>query len=173
MMLDVMGGDNGLFDILCLVLFVFGYLFVLFDLLWCYYGFVVVLFVVVFWLLLCVLCLVFGWMLFVICDNEVCVVVVGYDVKCFKFVVFVILGVVMGFVGVLYVLMMGIVLLLNIDYYMSEMIFVMMVIGGMGNLFVLVFGVVFYVLFVDWLLMLWLCWLLLFGFVLIVVSLFM
>lgn len=117
--------------------------------------------------------LVFGKILLVVCENEVCVLVLGYDVWLLKLVVFVILGVVIGLVGGLYVMMIGVVLLFNIEYYISEVIFVMIVIGGIGNLFVLVLGVSFYVLVGNWFFMLWLCWLMLLGLLLIVVSFYM
>jgi branched-chain amino acid transport system permease protein len=69
--------------------------------------------------------------------------------------------------------MTGIAPLSNIDYHTSEMILVMTVIGGTGNLFASVLGAAFYVLFADWLSTLWPRWLLLLGIVLIAVSLFM
>jgi branched-chain amino acid transport system permease protein len=73
----------------------------------------------------------------------------------------------------LHALMTGIAPLSNIDYHTSEMILVMTVIGGTGNLFASVLGAAFYVLFADWLSTLWPRWLLLLGLVLIAVSLFM
>jgi hypothetical protein len=69
--------------------------------------------------------------------------------------------------------MTGIAPLSNIDYHTSEMILVMTVIGGTGNLFASVLGAAFYVLFADWLSTLWPRWLLLLGLLLIAVSLFM
>ena len=67
----------------------------------------------------------------------------------------------------------GIAPLANIDYHVSEMILVMTVIGGTGNVFASVLGAAFYVLLSDWLSSLWPRWLMLLGFLLIAVSLFM
>ncbi len=69
--------------------------------------------------------------------------------------------------------MTGIAPLSNIEYHTSEMILVMTVIGGTGNLFASVLGAAFYVLAADWLSTLWPRWLLLLGLLLIAVSLFM
>jgi branched-chain amino acid transport system permease protein len=140
---------------------------------WQYYGFVAGLFLVVFWLLMRVSHSVFGRTLLAIRDNEARAAAVGYDVKRFKLMAFVISGAVTGLAGALHALMTGIAPLSNIDYHTSEMILVMTVIGGTGNLFASVLGAAFYVLFADWLSTLWPRWLLLLGIVLIAVSLFM
>jgi branched-chain amino acid transport system permease protein len=116
---------------------------------------------------------VFGRTLLAIRDNEARAAAVGYDVKRFKLAAFVVSGAVTGLAGALHALMTGIAPLSNIDYHTSEMILVMTVIGGTGNLFASVLGAAFYVLFSDWLSTLWPRWLLLLGLVLIAVSLFM
>lgn len=67
--------------------------------------------------------------------------------------------------------MTGIAPLSNVEYHTSEMIIVMTVIGGTGNLLASVLGAAFYVLLGDWLSTLWPRWLLLLGVVLMVVSL--
>jgi branched-chain amino acid transport system permease protein len=67
----------------------------------------------------------------------------------------------------------GIAPLANIDYHASEMILIMTVIGGTSNIFASVLGAAFYVLLADWLSTLWPRWLMLLGFLLIAVSLFM
>ena len=67
--------------------------------------------------------------------------------------------------------MTGIAPLSNAEYHTSEMILVMTVIGGTGNLLASLLGAAFYVLLGDWLSTLWPRWLLLLGLVLIVVSL--
>ncbi|MEB2608058.1 branched-chain amino acid ABC transporter permease [Burkholderia cenocepacia] len=170
---DVTGGDNGLLDIPRPALAAFGQPLVALDSPWRYYGFVAVLFVAVFWLLLRVSRSVFGRTLLAIRDNEARAAAAGYDVKRFKLAAFVISGAVTGLAGALHALMTGIAPLSNIDYHTSEMILVMTVIGGTGNLFASVLGAAFYVLFADWLSTLWPRWLLLLGLVLIAVSLFM
>lgn len=170
---DLTGGDNGLLDIPRPALGLFGKELVPLTSPWQYYGFVAVLFLVVFWLLMRVSHSVFGRTLLAIRDNEARAAAVGYDVKRFKLMAFVISGAVTGLAGALHALMTGIAPLSNIDYHTSEMILVMTVIGGTGNLFASVLGAAFYVLFADWLSTLWPRWLLLLGIVLIAVSLFM
>ena len=169
---DLTGGDNGLLDIPRPALSLFGHPLVSLESPWRYYGFVAVLFVAVFWLLLRVSRSVFGRTLLAIRDNERAAAA-GYDVKRFKLAAFVLSGAVTGLAGALHALMTGIAPLSNIDYHTSEMILVMTVIGGTGNLFASVLGAAFYVLFADWLSTLWPRWLLLLGLVLIAVSLFM
>jgi branched-chain amino acid transport system permease protein len=170
---ELTGGDNGLLDIPRNALGIAGKALIPLASPWQYYGFVAVLFMVVFWLLMRVSHSVFGRTLLAIRDNEARAAAVGYDVKRFKLVAFVISGAVTGLAGALHALMTGIAPLSNIDYHTSEMILVMTVIGGTGNLFASVLGAAFYVLFADWLSTLWPRWLLLLGIVLIAVSLFM
>ena len=147
---DLTGGDNGLLDIPRPALSLFGHPLVSLESPWRYYGFVAVLFVAVFWLLLRVSRSVFGRTLLAIRDNEARAAA-GYDVKRFKLAAFVLSGAVTGLAGALHALMTGIAPLSNIDYHTSEMILVMTVIGGTGNLFASVLGAAFYVLFADWL----------------------
>ncbi len=170
---DLTGGDNGLLDIPRPPLALFGENLVPLASPWQYYGFVAVLFLIAFWLLMRVSHSVFGRTLLAIRDNEARAAAVGYDVQRFKLMAFVISGAVTGLAGALHALMTGIAPLSNIDYHTSEMILVMTVIGGTGNLFASVLGAAFYVLFADWLSTLWPRWLLLLGLVLIAVSLFM
>ncbi len=167
------GGDNGLLDIPRPPLALFGKQLVPLTSPWQFYAFVAVLFLVVFWILMRVSHSVFGRTLLAIRDNEARAAAVGYDVKRFKLAAFVVSGAVTGLAGALHALMTGIAPLSNIDYHTSEMILVMTVIGGTGNLFASVLGAAFYVLFSDWLSTLWPRWLLLLGLVLIAVSLFM
>ncbi|MFM0377011.1 branched-chain amino acid ABC transporter permease [Paraburkholderia strydomiana] len=170
---DLTGGDNGLLDIPRPALGLPGKALIPLASPWQYYGFVAVLFLVVFWLLMRVSHSVFGRTLLAIRDNEARAAAVGYDVKRFKLMAFVISGAVTGLAGALHALMTGIAPLSNIDYHTSEMILVMTVIGGTGNLFASVLGAAFYVLFADWLSTLWPRWLLLLGIVLMAVSLYM
>ena len=170
---ELTGGDNGLLDIPRPALSLFGRTLVPIASPWQYYGFVAVLFLIAFWLMMRVSHSVFGRTLLAIRDNEARAAAVGYDVKRFKLAAFVVSGAVTGLAGALHALMTGIAPLSNIDYHTSEMILVMTVIGGTGNLFSSVLGAAFYVLFADWLSTLWPRWLLLLGLVLIAVSLFM
>ncbi|KVN03229.1 MULTISPECIES: branched-chain amino acid ABC transporter permease [unclassified Burkholderia] len=170
---ELTGGDNGLLDIPRPALGALGRTLVPLDSPWQYYGFVAALFIAAFWLMARVSQSVFGRTLLAIRDNEARAAAAGYDVKRFKLVAFVISGAVTGLAGALHALMTGIAPLSNSDYHTSEMILVMTVIGGTGNLFASVLGAAFYVLFADWLSTLWPRWLLLLGLALIAVSLFM
>ncbi|WP_174362215.1 branched-chain amino acid ABC transporter permease [uncultured Caballeronia sp.] len=170
---DLTGGDNGLLGIPRPALSLFGKQLVPLASPWQFYAFVAVLFLLAFWILMRVSHSVFGRTLLAIRDNEARAAAVGYDVKRFKLAAFVVSGAVTGLAGALHALMTGIAPLSNIDYHTSEMILVMTVIGGTGNLFASVLGAAFYVLFSDWLSTLWPRWLLLLGLVLIGVSLFM
>lgn len=167
------GGDNGLLDIPRPALSLGSHELVALASPWQFYGFVAALFLVVFFLVLRVTDSVFGRTLLAIRDNEERALAVGYNVKTFKLLAFVISGAVTGLAGALHSMLTGIASLSNIDYHISEMILVMTVIGGTGNVFASVLGAAFYVLLADWLSTLWPRWLMLLGFLLIAVSLFM
>ena len=130
-----------------------------------------VLFLLAFWLLRRVCDSMFGRTLLAVRDNEERAAAVGYDLRLLKLQAFVISGAVTGLAGALHAMMTGIAPLSNVEYHTSEMIIVMTVIGGTGNLLASVLGAAFYVLLGDWLSTLWPRWLLLLGVVLMVVSL--
>lgn len=137
---------------------------------WRYYAFVAVVFLIAYALLLRVTDSVFGRTLLAIRDNADRAAAVGYNLKRFKLLAFVISGAVTGLAGGLHSMMTGIAPLSNADYHTSETILVITVIGGTGNLFASVLGSAFYVLLADWLSTLWPRWLLLLGLLLIAVS---
>lgn len=165
------GGDNGLMDIPRPSLAVGG--FTLWPLAspWQYYGFVAVVFLVAFWLLQKVSASVFGRTLLAVRDNEERAGAIGYDLRLLKLQAFVISGAVTGLAGALHAMMTGIAPLANAEYHTSEMILVMTVIGGTGNLLASLLGSAFYLIVGDWLSTLWPRWLLLLGVVLMVISL--
>ncbi|NSX14565.1 branched-chain amino acid ABC transporter permease [Cupriavidus taiwanensis] len=169
----ITGGDNGLLDIPRPPLSVAGHALVPLASPWEFYGFVAVLFLAVFLAVLRVTGSVLGRTLLAIRDNEERALAVGYNVKAFKLLAFMVSGAVTGLAGALHAMLTGIAPLTNIDYHASEMILVMTVIGGTGNIFASVLGAAFYVLLADWLSTLWPRWLMLLGFLLIAVSLFM
>ncbi|MEC3767014.1 MULTISPECIES: branched-chain amino acid ABC transporter permease [Cupriavidus] len=169
----ITGGDNGLLDIPRPPLSVAGNALVSLASPWQFYGFVAVLFLAVFLAVLRVTESVLGRTLLAIRDNEERALAVGYNVKRFKLLAFMVSGAVTGLAGALHAMLTGIAPLTNIDYHASEMILVMTVIGGTGNIFASVLGAAFYVLLADWLSTLWPRWLMLLGFLLIAVSLFM
>lgn len=168
---DLTGGDNGLMDIPRKSLTIAGHTIVPLDTPWQYYTFVAVLFLIVFWMLRTVCDSIFGRTLLAVRDNEERAAAVGYNLRMLKLQAFVISGAVTGLAGALHALMTGIAPLSNAEYHTSEMILVMTVIGGTGNLLASLLGAAFYVLLGDWLSTLWPRWLLLLGLVLIVVSL--
>jgi branched-chain amino acid transport system permease protein len=167
------GGDNGLMDIPRPNLSILG-----FDLWtlaspWQFYGFVSLIFLVVFWLLLKVSRSTFGRTLLAVRDNEERAAAIGYNLRLLKLQAFVISGAVTGLAGALHAMMTGLAPLSNAEYHTSEMILVMTVIGGTGNLFASLLGSAFYLLLADWLSQLWPRWLLLLGIALTAVSLWM
>lgn len=170
---DVTGGDNGLLNIPRPNLSVLGNTLIPTATPWQYYGFVALVFVVVFWTLQRIVDSVFGRTLLAIRDNEARASAVGYDITRFKLAAFVISGAVTGLAGGLHAMMTGIAPLSNIEYHASESILIMTVIGGTSNLFASVLGATFYVLVGNWLSTLWPRWLMLLGFLLIGVSLYM
>jgi branched-chain amino acid transport system permease protein len=167
------GGDNGLLDIPRPPLSLAGLASLPLDTPWRFYALVGVCFLLVFWLLQRVTDSVFGRTLLAIRENEARARAVGYDTRALKLAVFALSGAVTALAGAFHALMTGIAPLSNIEYHTSEMILVMTVIGGTGNLFASVLGAAFYVLVSDWLSTLWPRWLLLLGLLLIGVSLFM
>lgn len=165
------GGDNGLLDIPRPSLAVGG--FTLWPLAspWQYYGFVATLFLVSFWLLQKVSASIFGRTLLAVRDNEERAAAIGYNLQLLKLQAFVISGAVTGLAGALHAMMTGIAPLASAEYHTSEMILIMTVIGGTGNLLASLLGSAFYLLVGDWLSTLWPRWLLILGVVLMVVSL--
>jgi len=168
---SITGGDNGLMDIPRPSLAVGG--FTLWPLVspWQYYGFVAVVFLAAFWLLQKVSASIFGRTLLAVRDNEERAGAIGYNLRLLKLQAFVISGAVTGLAGALHAMMTGIAPLANAEYHTSEMILVMTVIGGTGNLLASLLGSAFYLIVGDWLSTLWPRWLLLLGVVLMAVSL--
>jgi branched-chain amino acid transport system permease protein len=165
------GGDNGLLDIPRPDIKVLGRTLWPLASPWQFYGFVAVIFLLAFWLLLKVSRSTFGRTLLAVRDNPERAAAVGYDLNLLKLQAFVISGAVTGLAGALHAMMTGIAPLASADYHTSERILVMTVIGGTGNLFASVLGSAFYLLLADWLSNLWPRWLLLLGLVLVAVSL--
>lgn len=168
---SITGGDNGLMDIPRPSLAMCGFTLWPLTSPWQYYGFVAAVFLVAFWLLQKVSASIFGRTLLAVRDNEERAGAIGYNLKLLKLQAFVISGAVTGLAGALHAMMTGIAPLANAEYHTSEMILVMTVIGGTGNLLASLLGSAFYLLLGDWLSTLWPRWLLILGVVLMVVSL--
>lgn len=167
------GGDNGLLDIPTLPLAVFGYTLLPNKTAWEYYAFVAIIFLLVFWALQRVVDSIFGRTLLAIRDNAARATALGYNIIHFKLVAFMLSGAVTALAGALYAMMTGIAPLTSINYHMSEIILLITVIGGTGNLVASMLGAAFYVIMSDWLSHLWPRWLLLFGLLLMGISLYM
>ena len=167
------GGDNGLMDIPRPSITALGRTLWPLTSPWQFYGFVAAVFMVAFWLLLKVSRSTFGRTLLAVRDNEERAGAIGYNLKLLKLQAFVMSGAGTGLAGALHAMMTGIAPLANAEYHTSEMILVMTVIGGTGNLFASVLGSAFYLLLADWLSTLWPRWLLLLGLVLMAISLWM
>lgn len=167
------GGDNGLLNIPTLPLTLFGHVLMPNKTSWQYYSFVAVVFMIVFYLLQRVVESIFGRTLLAIRDNPARAAAVGYNIKLFKLVAFMVSGAATALAGALYAMMTGIAPLTSISYHMSETILIITVIGGTGNLFASVLGAALYVIASDWLSNLWPRWLLLFGLLLMAVSLYL
>ena len=75
--------------------------------------------------------------------------------------------------GALYAMMTGIAPLTSLSYHMSEVILLVTVLGGTGSLIASLLGAAFYVIVSDWLSQLWPRWLLVFGLLLMAISLYM
>lgn len=167
------GGDNGLMDIPRPNLSFMGLELWTLETPWQFYSFVSAIFLVSFWLLLKVSRSTFGRTLLAVRDNEERAAAIGYNLRLLKLQAFVISGAVTGLAGALHAMMTGLAPLSNAEFHTSEMILVMTVIGGTGNLFASLLGSAFYLLVADWLSQLWPRWLLLLGLALMAVSLWM
>jgi branched-chain amino acid transport system permease protein len=169
---DWTGGDNGLLNIPAPPLTLFGLTLLPNKTSWQYYGFVAIIFLIVFYLLQRVVESIFGRTLLAIRDNPARASAIGYDITLFKLVAFMVSGAATALAGALYAMMTGIAPLTSINYHMSETILIMTVIGGTGSLFASVLGAALYVIGSDWLSNLWPRWLLVFGVLMMVVSLY-
>lgn len=167
------GGDNGLLDIPTLPLTLFGFSIFPNKSAWQYYSFVAFIFLLVYFALHRVVESVFGRTLLAIRDNSARATALGYNIIHFKLVVFMISGAVTALAGALYAMMTNIAPLTSINYHMSEIILLITVLGGTGSLIASVLGAAFYVIVSDWLSQLWPRWLLLFGLLLMAISLYM
>ena len=167
------GGDNGLLDIPRPSIAMAGLTLWPLASPWQYYSFVAVVFLMAFWLLQKASNSIFGRTLLAVRDNEERAGAIGYNLRLLKLQAFVISGAVTGLAGALHAMMTGIAPLSNAEYHTSEMILVMTIIGGTGNLFASLLGSAFYALMADWLSTLWPRWLMLLGVILILVVIFM
>ena len=104
---DLTGGDNGLMDVPRPNLSLFGADLWTLATPWQFYGFVSLLFLIVFWLLLRVSNSTFGRTLLAVRDNEERAAAIGYNLRLLKLQAFVISGAVTGLAGALHAMMTG------------------------------------------------------------------
>ncbi len=167
------GGDNGLLDIPSLPLSILGYELFPNQTAWQYYSFVAALFIIAYWAVQRVVDSIFGRTLLAIRDNPDRATALGYNIKYFRLTAFMISGGLTALAGALYAMMTGIAPLTSLSYHMSEVILLVTVLGGTGSLIASLLGAAFYVIVSDWLSQLWPRWLLVFGLLLMAVSLYM
>jgi len=170
---EVTGGDNGLLDVPKPPLTLFGHTLMSNQSSWDYYAFVAILFLIVFWGLQRVVDSIFGRTLLAMRDNPERTSALGYNTTRLKLVAFMISGAVTALAGSLYPMMTGIAPLASIEFLMSEVILLVTVLGGPGSLVASIIGAAFYVIVSDWLSHLWPRWLMIFGLLLMVISLYM
>ncbi|NBF12563.1 branched-chain amino acid ABC transporter permease [Pseudomonas sp. Fl4BN1] len=138
-----------------------------------FYGFVAVLFLLIFIGARRVIASPFGSTLMAIRENETRAAAIGYDTRHFKILVFMLSGAVTGIAGALYAMLLHFVPLSNIDLAMSENILIMTIVGGTGSLFGSLLGAGSIVLLGEFLSELWPRWLILLGVILILVVVFL
>lgn len=164
------GGNNGFIGFIMLL----GFLVIVIGICVSLFMVMVLLLLLMLWLGVVLVQSKFGWIFIVVCDVENWLMFCGYDLCGFKLLVWMLLVVFCGLVGVLYVLQVGIInfsemLLIN---FIEVVIWV--VFGGCGILIGLVFGVglvngvksIFIVVMLEY-------WQLFFGFIFIIVILFL
>ncbi|MDF0729170.1 branched-chain amino acid ABC transporter permease [Pseudomonas entomophila] len=167
------GGDNGLLDVPRPNLVIAGHTLVDLADPRHFYAFVALLFLSIFAFALRVIRSPFGSTLLAIRENETRAAAIGYDVRHFKILVFMLSGAITGIAGALYAMLLHFAPLSNIDLMMSENILIMTIVGGTGSLFGSLLGAGAIVVLGDVLSELWPRWLMLLGAILILVVVFM
>lgn len=86
------------------------------------------------------LCIMFGKIVIVVCENEICVEFLGYNVVQFKLIIFMLGGVLVGFGGCLFVNWGVFVSLMIFSLVQLVQIIIWVIVGGCGMLIGLIFG---------------------------------
>ncbi|MBR0670453.1 branched-chain amino acid ABC transporter permease [Neoroseomonas soli] len=115
----------------------------------------------------------FGSVLRAIRQNEPRAEALGYDVRRFKVAAFALAGLLAGLAGAMHTVFLGFAPPNVIELEMSERLLIMAIIGGAGAPGAAFVGAGFYVVMADWLSTLWPRWLMLIGFLLIAIVLFL
>ncbi|MDW5377254.1 branched-chain amino acid ABC transporter permease [Halomonas sp. HP20-15] len=170
---DWTGGDNGLLGVPRPPIALGGTTFVSLASPLAFYGLVAVLFAVIYIMARRITSSPFGSTLLAIRENEARAAALGYDIRLFKIMVFVLSGAITALAGALYAMLLNFAPLSNIELLMSEQILIMTIIGGTGSLFGSLLGAGSIVLLGDILSAIWPRWMLLLGVALIAVVIFM
>ena len=115
----------------------------------------------------------FGSVLRAIRQNEARAEALGYDVRRFKVAAFALAGAIAGLAGAMHTVFLGFTPPNVIELEMSERLIIMAIIGGVGAPGGAFLGAAFFLLMADWLSTLWPRWLMLIGFLLIAIVLFL
>lgn len=170
---DWTGGDNGLLDVPRPSLNIFGITISELSSSESFYAFVAVVFFMVFVFARRVIHSPFGTTLVAIRENENRSSAVGFSTNHFKLVAFIISGSITGLAGALYAMLLNFAPLSNIDLVMSENILIMTIIGGTSSILGSLLGAGAIVLLGDILSSVWPRWMMILGFALIFVVLFL
>lgn len=170
---DWTGGENGLLDVPRPPVAIGSW--TLFDLSngGSFYIFTAVLFMLVFVAARRVIQSPLGTTLVAIRENEARASAVGYNVRHFKLLAFILSGAVTGVAGVLYAMLLNFAPLSNIELSMSESILIMTIIGGTASMFGSLLGATSVVMLGELLSPIWPRWMILLGAALIAVALYM
>lgn len=137
-----------------------------------YYLFVVVIFVFSMAIMKWIVESPLGKILQAVRENEARAAAVGYNVKRYKWIAFIIAGSFSGMAGVLYSMLFGIVPLDTIHWLTSGDIVFMALIGGIGNFYGPIIGAAFYIWLSESMAVIWARWPLILGIAFILVVLF-
>lgn len=170
---SVTGGDNGLNDVIRPAFNLFGFTLFPNRTPWQFYSFSAVVFLLVFWIMHRTSVSVFGRTLLAMRDNPDRITALGYNDRQLKLLAFVLSGAVTALAGGLYAMMTGIAPLESINLDRSTIILVVTIIGGTANLAASILGALFWVVMSNWLSHLWPRWLMMFGILLMAISLYM
>lgn len=138
-----------------------------------YYCFIGVLFMLIFVAARVIIRSPFGSTLIAIRENEKRAAAVGYNIRNFKLLAFIISGAITGIAGIGYAMLLNFAPLSNVDLSMSETILIMTIIGGAGSLFGSLLGAASIVILGELLSPIWPRWMILLGAALIAVSLYL
>ena len=137
-----------------------------------YYVFVVALFLISLWVMKRIVDSPLGTILQAIRENEVRAEAIGYDVRRFKLIAFVIGGAFSGLAGVLYAMLFGIVPLEAIGFVFSGNVLFATLIGGSGSLYGPIIGAFVFIWLSESVSVVWERWPLLLGVAFVIVVLF-